>query len=79
MLITWNVATRDYCALEIAELNIPITFVNESVDGSPNIHNKVRGVDSYHRAIETLRRLRELDYQFQNRHRSFWQSNFMSL
>ena len=56
---------------EIAELDIPLTFVNVSIDGPPNIHNKVKGVDSYHKAIETLRYLRELDYQFQNLHCSF--------
>jgi len=57
---------------EIAELRIPFTFINVSLDGIKEVHNKVRGVYSgYDRAIDTLTRLDAIDRDFENLRCSF--------
>jgi len=52
---------------EIAKLKIPFTFISVSLDGTKEIHSRVRGVDlGYDRAIDTLTRLDAIGRDFEN-------------
>lgn len=51
----------------IAEVNVPLTFLNVSLDGPAEIHNCVRGIKSaYDDAVKTLELLRALSNEYSN-------------